>query len=387
MVLIDRKISDEIKELRTFYPVITITGPRQSGKTTLCKTLFPDYAYYNLEDAEIRERIKADPKGFINENSGGIIIDEAHHYPELFSLIQVTVDHEPDRRFILTGSSNFALLQNITQSLAGRTVLLTLLPLSLHELGGIVKETSTNALILNGGYPHIWAIPNYPRYAFYKNYYATYVERDVRQIINIKDISLFQKFIRLCAGRIGTECNASNLSNEVGVSSNTIQSWFSILAASYVAYQLPPYFANIGKRLIKTPKFYFYDVGLACYLLGIENEQQLNTHPLRGSLFENMVINEAMKNRLNKGKDPSLYFYKDKSQNEVDLIHIQGNELYAYEIKSSQTYNNEFYKGISYIKSLLGDKITRSALIYDGAVAINSQENGAINFRDFYLEQ
>lgn len=387
MTLIDRKISDEIKELRTFYPVITITGPRQSGKTTLCKTLFPDYAYYNLEDAEIRERIKADPKGFINENSGGIIIDEAHHYPELFSLIQVTVDHEPDRRFILTGSSNFALLQNITQSLAGRTVLLTLLPLSLHELGGIVKETSTNALILNGGYPHIWAIPNYPRYAFYKNYYATYVERDVRQIINIKDISLFQKFIRLCAGRIGTECNASNLSNEVGVSSNTIQSWFSILAASYVAYQLPPYFANIGKRLIKTPKFYFYDVGLACYLLGIENEQQLNTHPLRGSLFENMVINEAMKNRLNKGKDPSLYFYKDKSQNEVDLIHIQGNELYAYEIKSSQTYNNEFYKGISYIKGLLGDKITRSALIYDGAVAINSQENGAINFRDFYLEQ
>lgn len=387
MALIDRKISDEIKELRTFYPVITITGPRQSGKTTLCKTLFPDYAYYNLEDAEIRERIKADPKGFINENSGGIIIDEAHHYPELFSLIQVTVDHEPDRRFILTGSSNFALLQNITQSLAGRTVLLTLLPLSLHELGGIVKETSTNTLILNGGYPHIWAIPNYPRYAFYKNYYATYVERDVRQIINIKDISLFQKFIRLCAGRIGTECNASNLSNEVGVSSNTIQSWFSILAASYVAYQLPPYFANIGKRLIKTPKFYFYDVGLACYLLGIENEQQLNTHPLRGSLFENMVINEAMKNRLNKGKDPSLYFYKDKSQNEVDLIHIQGNELYAYEIKSSQTYNNEFYKGISYIKGLLGDKITRSALIYDGAVAINSQENGAINFRDFYLEQ
>jgi predicted AAA+ superfamily ATPase len=386
MKLIDRKISDEINALKTFYPVITITGPRQSGKTTLCKMMFPEYAYYNLEDAEIMERIKADPKGFIRENPGGIIIDEAHHYPELFPLIQVTVDQEPGRKFVLTGSSNFALLQSITQSLAGRTVLLTLLPLSLHELGDVVKETNTDTLIINGGYPHIWAIPDYPRYAFYKNYYATYVERDVRQIINIKDMFLFQKFIRLCAGRIGTECNASSLSNEVGVSSLTIQSWFSILAASYVAWQLPPYFANIGKRLIKTAKLYFYDVGLACYLLGIENETQLSTHPLRGSLFENMVINEAMKNRLNRGKDPDLYFYKDKSQREVDLLHAKGDQLSAYEIKSSQTWNNEFYKGINYIKGLFGEKITRSALLYDGTMAVNSQENGAMNFRDFYLE-
>lgn len=385
MILINRKISEEINRLKAYYPVITITGPRQSGKTTLCKNMFPDFAYFNLEDAEILERIKDDPKGFLNENSGGIIIDEAHHFPELFSIIQVTVDNEPERKFILTGSSNFSLLQSITQSLAGRTALLTLLPLSLHELGSMAKETNTNTLILNGGYPHIWAAAKYPRYSFYKNYYSTYVERDVRQIVNIKDISLFQKFIRLCAGRIGSECNASNLSNEVGVATNTIISWFSILAASYIAYQLPPYFENIGKRLIKTPKFYFYDVGLACYLLGIENEKQLNPHPLKGNLFENMVINEAMKNRLNNGKDPNLFYYKDKSKNEVDLIHTHGDELYAFEIKSSQTYHSEFYKGIVYLKSLLGNRITRSALIYDGTVEKKSLENGAMNFRDFYL--
>lgn len=386
MSLINREISKEIEVLKNFYPIITVTGPRQSGKTTLCKMMFPDYAYYNLEDAEIKEWIIADPKGFIKDNSGGIIIDEAHRYPELFSLIQVTVDKVKDKKFIITGSSNFSLLQHVTQSLAGRTALFTLLPLSLSELGDRIKRISTDTLILSGGYPRIWATTSHPHYAFYKNYYSTYVERDVRQIVNIKNISVFQKFIRLCAGRIGTECNASNLSNEVGASVSTIINWFSILAASYIAYQLPPYFANIGKRLVKTPKLYFYDVGLACYLLGIESEAQLNTHPLRGSLFENMVVNEAMKEQFNKGKDASLYFYKDKSQNEVDLIRLQGDELHAYEIKSSQTYNQGFYKGIKYLKGLLGERITRSALVYDGELSINTQENGAMNFRNFHME-
>lgn len=386
MSFIRRKLAKEINGLKKFYSVITITGPRQSGKTTLCKAEFPDFAFYNLEDAEVLERIKEDPKAFINENPGGIIIDEVHHFPGLLSLIQVTVDEEPGRRFVLTGSSNLSLLESITQSLAGRTALLTLLPLSFQELGDVVKETGTDTLMLNGGYPHIWAKPDFPRYAFYKNYYSTYIERDVRQIVNVKDILLFQKFVRLCAGRIGTECNASHLSNEVGTAVNTIIHWFSVLAASYVAYQLPPYFENVGKRLIKTPKLYFYDVGLACYLLGIENEGQLSTHPLRGSLFENMVINEAMKNRFNQGKDADLYFYKDKSQNEVDLLHVKGHELQAYEIKSAQTYNADFYKGLRYIKPLFGDRITRSALIYDGSLASDAPENGALNFRDFYLE-
>lgn len=385
MSLINRKITEEINRLKKYYPVITVTGPRQSGKTTLCKYLFPDYQYFNLEDAEILESVRLDPKGFMRAHTGNMIIDEVHHYPELFSLIQIVVDEQPDRKFILTGSSNFALLQSITQSLAGRAAVLTLLPLSLQELGDAIQVMDTDALMLSGGYPRLWAVPDFPRDAFYRNYYTTYIERDVRQIVNIKDMTLFQKFIRLCAGRVGMELNASNLSNEVGVATSTITNWLSMLSASYIAYLLPPYFANVRKRLVKTPKFYFYDVGLACYLLGIESTAQLSVHPLRGNLFENMVINEAVKNRLNQGKDPNLYFYRDKSQNEVDLIYEQGEALQAYEIKSAQTFNKEFYKGILYVKNLFGDKIARSAVIYDGDYEVIAQENGFLNFRHFQL--
>lgn len=386
MSLITRKIETEVSRIKNYYPVLTITGPRQSGKTTLCKSLFPDYKYFNLEDVVLLSRIKEDPKGFLNENREGMIIDEVHHYPELFSLIQVIVDKYPQRKFILTGSSNFSLLQSITQSLAGRTALFTLLPFSFRELGERIKELSTNELILKGSYPGVWA-NQIPPDIFYRNYYSTYIERDVRQIANIKDLSLFQKFIRLCAGRIGTECNQSHLANEVGISSTSITNWLSILAASYIAYMLPPYHENIHKRLVKTPKIYFYDVGLACYLLGIENEIHLKNHPLRGALFENMVINEAMKNRFNMGKEANLYFYKDKSQKEVDLIHIHVNQLYAYEIKSSQTFNTDYYKSIHYIKNIFGERLVRSALIYDGDIEKKNEENGAINFRNFYLEE
>lgn len=384
--LIYRNLTDEINRLIPHFPVITITGPRQSGKTTLCKELFPDYIYINLEDANLREQIQRDTKGFLEQYPKKLIIDEAHHYPELFSYIQVLVDPDPERRFILTGSSNFSLLANITQSLAGRTAILTLLPLSLRELGKTrIKEKSAETLILNGGYPAIWS-KGVPRDALYRNYYTTYIERDVRQIINIKDMKLFQTFIRLCAGRIGTEFNASALAGEVGTSVNTINSWISTLAASYVAYTLPPYFANIGKRLIKSPKLYFYDTGLAAYLLGIENEDQLATHPVKGALFENLVVNEAMKNRLNRGKDPNLYFYRDKSQKEVDLLHTQANEIYAYEIKSAQTFHKEFFKGIDYLKGIFGDRLTRTAVIFDGNDELLTEQNGIYNFRNFYLD-
>lgn len=384
--LIYRNLTDEINRLIPHFPVITITGPRQSGKTTLCKELFPDYIYINLEDANLREQIQRDTKGFLEQYPKKLIIDEAHHYPELFSYIQVLVDPDPERRFILTGSSNFSLLANITQSLAGRTAILTLLPLSLRELGKTrIQEKSAETLILNGGYPAIWS-KGVPRDALYRNYYTTYIERDVRQIINIKDMKLFQTFIRLCAGRIGTEFNASALAGEVGTSVNTINSWISTLAASYVAYTLPPYFANIGKRLIKSPKLYFYDTGLAAYLLGIENEDQLATHPVKGALFENLVVNEAMKNRLNRGKDPNLYFYRDKSQKEVDLLHTQANEIYAYEIKSAQTFHKEFFKGIDYLKGIFGDRLTRTAVIFDGNDELLTEQNGIYNFRNFYLD-
>lgn len=383
--LIYRKLTAEIERLIPHFPVITITGPRQSGKTTLCKELFPDYTYINLEDANLREQMQRDTKGFLENYPKKMVIDEAHHYPELFSYIQVLVDSDAERHFILTGSSNFSLLANITQSLAGRTAILTLLPLSLREIGETtINSLSTETLILNGGYPAIWS-KGVPRDALYRNYYSTYIERDVRQIINIKDMKLFQTFIRLSAGRIGTEFNASALAGEVGTSVNTINSWLSTLAASYIAYMLPPYFANIGKRLIKANKIYFYDTGLACYLLGIENEEQLVTHPAKGALFENIVVNEAMKNRLNKGKDPNLFFYRDKSQKEVDLLHTQANEIYAYEIKSAQTFHKEFFKGIDYLKGILGDRLARTAVIFDGKDELHTEQNGIYNFRNFYL--
>lgn len=383
--LIDREIEGEIINLSNHFPVITITGPRQSGKTTLCKQLFPEFVYINLEDMEIREQIQQDTKAYLNQYPQGVIIDEAHHYPDLFSYIQVIVDQDPARKFILTGSSNFSLLENITQSLAGRTYIFTLLPLSMHELGDRITGQSAETLILNGGYPAIWA-KNVPREALYKSYYTTYIERDMYKIINVKDIRQFQIFIRLCAGRIGSEFNASALAGEVGTSSNTINTWVNALAASYIAYMLPPYFVNIGKRLIKSPKIYFYDTGLAAYLLGIENEKQLSVHPLKGALFENMVVNEAMKNRLNKGKDPNLYFYRDKSQKEVDLLHTVANDIYAYEIKSAKSFHKEFFKGIDYVKGIFKDQITRSAIIYDGEDERDTVENGIYNFRKFYLD-
>lgn len=382
--MIHRNISNEITERIKYYPIVTLTGPRQSGKTTLCRALFPDYHYINMEQVGVREQIKADTQAFLNRYPN-VIIDEVHHYPEILSYIQVTVDEYPERRFVLTGSSNFQLLQNITQSLAGRTTVLTLLPLSLNELGSLKDSQSTDSLILRGGYPAVWS-KGYPHNIMYQDYYTTYVERDVRQIINIKDIDLFQRFIRLSAGRIGSEFNASALSGETGVAVSTIISWLSILKASYIVYTLQPYFANIGKRLTKTPKIYFYDTGLAAYLLGIETEEQLQVHPLRGNLFENMIVNEALKSRMNRGKDANLYFYRDKSQREVDLVHTTGNTLSAYEIKSSKTFNPDFFKGINYIKDIFKDRLTRSAVIYGGDTETPADEKGVINYRNFYLE-
>jgi predicted AAA+ superfamily ATPase len=382
--MIYRELEVEIRELLKFYPVITIVGPRQSGKTTLCQNLFPGYTYVNLEDADMREIVMNDPKRFLLSDPAGMVIDEVHHCPELFSYIQVIADQKTGRKFILTGSSNFSMLENITQSLAGRTAVLTLLPFSLSELGEM-KNSPAETLVFNGGYPGIWA-DGVAANTFYKHYYNTYVERDVRRIINIQDVSLFQRFIRLCAGRIGCECNASALAGEVGVVANTITKWFNTLSATYIVYMLQPYYRNIGKRLVKTPKIYFYDTGLVCYLLGIENEKQLSTHPLCGRIFENMIVNEAMKSRFNKGKDANLYYYRDKSQREVDLIHDNVNGLRIYEIKSAQRFQKEFFSGIDYLKNLFREQIVQSAIIYDGTYEIDQAEKGVYNFRSFTLD-
>ena len=373
-----------VYEAMPYFPVITITGPRQSGKTTLCKNLFPDLPYINLEEIRTREAIMQDTVKYLALYPDGLIIDEAHNYPDLFSYIMVAVDENPKLRYVLTGSSNFSLLAKITQSLAGRTAIFTLLPLSLQELENQKNSISTNKLILNGGYPAIYA-KNTPLHLFFSNYYTTYIERDVHQIINIKDMRAFQMLIRLTAGRISSEWNETSLSNEVGVTQKTIKQWLSVLAASYILYTLPPYYENIGKRLIKSPKIYFYDTGLACFLLGIENEEQLQNHPLRGALFENMVINEVLKGRFNAGKESNLFFFRDRSQKEVDLLHAQGRLLQLFEIKSAQTFHKEFHKGIDYLKNIFKERVQRSVLIYDGSFEQPIQEKGIYNFRNFEL--
>jgi predicted AAA+ superfamily ATPase len=364
------------------YPVVVLTGPRQSGKTTLCKNKFASYAYFNMENISLREQVAASPKGFLEQYApNGIILDEVQQYPELLSYVQVVADEHPSYRFILTGSSNFALMQQVTQSLAGRAALLTLLPLSLAELKECL-HADTNKLLLNGGYPAVWS-RQIPAYDVYRSYYATYVERDVRQLLNVKEINSFKTFIRLCAGRTGSECNAASLSNEVGVSAHTINHWISTLEASYVLFRLPPFYHNIGKRLVKVPKIYFYDTGLVCFLLGIENEQQLATHPLRGAIFENLIVLELLKSRFNAGKESNLYFYRDKSQREVDVLQDEGGLYRAYEIKSAKVFHKDFLNNLSYLKALLGDALTSTQVIYDGETDIDTPENGVINFRSF----
>ncbi|MDO4163408.1 MAG: ATP-binding protein [Bacteroides sp.] len=387
--LIYRNLSEEIKHSLDVFPVVTLTGPRQSGKTTLCRELYPDLPYINLEEIDMLSSLKDDPHRFFANHPNGAIIDEAHHYPDIFSYIQVYVDEDiyqgkKDRKFVVTGSSNFALLEKVTQSMAGRTAVLTLLPLSQKELQHSGRNVDTDRFILNGGYPAVWK-NEAAREMIYRNYFTTYVERDVRNIVQVKDLMAFQTFIRLCAGRIGTEFNASALSVAVGVSVPTIHNWLSILAASYTVYMLSPYHANIGKRLTKTPKLYFYDTGLATYLLGIENEQQLKTHPLRGELFENMVVNEITKEAFNKGRVENLYFYRDKSQREIDIIRLRALEIEAYEIKAGKSYNSDYYKHLKYLESLPSLAVRRTAVIYDGDTESHTAKEGLYNFRNFSL--
>ena len=380
---IDRVIQGELYRLNQLFPVVVVTGPRQSGKTTLCRNCFSGYHYANLEDITLREQILSAPRPFLKQYSDGLIIDEAQNLPELFSFLQVVTDEEPGCKFILTGSSNFNLMEKVTQSLAGRAATLTLLPFSLKELETF-SGTETDSLLLKGGFPSVWA-KGIPVADVSRNYYNTYIERDVRKLLNIKNLTKFQTFIRLCAGRVGTELNASVLSNETGVSVHTISEWMSVLEASWIIFRLQPFSRNIGKRLIKTPKIYFCDTGLVCFLLGIRTEEQLTLHPLRGSIFENYVVLEVLKIKLNQGRQPDLLFYRDKSQIEVDLLIQEGDLFSAFEIKSAKSFHREFLKNLDYIRKILGKKLVSTMLIYDGETEIVTPENGMVNFRNLKL--
>ena len=390
MSLVNRILSEGINEALRYLPVVTLTGPRQSGKTTLCRELYPQLPYANLEDAATLAEVQSDPKAFLGKYPQGAILDEAQNYSDIFSYLQVQVDEDRfqgsnDRHYIVTGSNNFSLMESVTQSMAGRTAVMTLLPLSTQEILSHSPSATTSQMLLHGGYPAVWTTSDAARQMLLANYYTTYIERDVRRLINVKDLQAFQTFIRLCATRVGQEFNASALSIDVGVSVPTIKHWLSILAASYVVYLLHPYYANIGKRLTKTPKLYFYDTGLAAFLLGIQNEEQMDLHPLRGNLFENMVVNDFMKHGYNQGQEELLFFYRDKSQREVDIMRVlPPDRVEAYEVKAAQTFQTRFFDNLNYLRPLLGDRLLRTTVIYDGQQENPQQENGFLNFRHLF---
>lgn len=363
--MIDRKLKDSIKENIAYFPIVTVTGPRQSGKTTLIRTMFPDMPYYSLENPDTLAMAMNDPMAFLMQHSEGMVLDEVQNAPQLLSYLQGVVDEHRDRKYILSGSSQFSLQNSISQSLAGRTAVLELLPVSLAELNGIAPLDDPDHLTFSGFYPAVMAGDNVP-HLFYPAYVRTYLERDVRSLLQVKDLYRFQTFLRLCAGRVGSLFNASELSNEVGVSVNTVLSWLSVLQASYIVFLLHPYFENSRKRLTKTPKLYFHDTGLACYLLGIGSEQQLATDRMRGHLFENMVIADIVKRFSNEGRVPELMFYRDSNGNEVDLLVAKGQAIEAYEIKSSATYNSSFESVFGKLTPVLDARLTRRAVVYGG---------------------
>ncbi|MBR4786436.1 MAG: ATP-binding protein [Bacteroidales bacterium] len=365
--MINRTLKNTILKNLRYFSVVTITGPRQSGKTTLLKSMYPELPYFSLENPDTREMAISDPTAFLAQGSDGMILDEVQNTPALLSYLQGIVDEHPQRKFLLSGSSQFSLQSSITQSLAGRTAVLELLPLSLQEMSDNASDISdVNRLIYSGFYPSLHADLNIPR-LFYPAYVRTYLERDVRGFLQISDLYRFQTFLKLCAGRVGSLFNASELSNEVGVAVNTIRAWLSVLQASYIVFMLHPYYENTRKRLTKTPKLYFYDTGLACYLMGIENERQLQTDRMRGHLFENLVVADVMKRRTNSGCEAGLMFYRDSNGNEIDLLVPNGTGLEAYEIKSAATYSSSFETGFRNLPEQLSSRLTHRAVIYNGS--------------------
>ena len=361
--MIQREAEKELIKLAEQFRAVAVTGPRQSGKTTLVRKVFSQKPYVNLENPDIRRFAVEDPRGFLSNYPEGAILDEVQRAPELFSYLQQILDEHDDKGlFILTGSNNFLLQNNISQSLAGRVAYLFLLPLSLAEISTQGKQ-GTNQSLFKGGYPALYNEPVEPT-KFYANYIRTYIERDVRLLKNITDLFAFERFLRLCAGRTGQLLNMSSLATEVGVDVKTIGSWIGVLETSFIVFRLQPYHRNFNKRIVKMPKLYFYDTGLALALLGVENSSQLALHPFRGSLFENLVIVDFLKRRYNNGQTNNLFFWRDNTGNEIDLLIEINNWRVPVEIKSGQTITNDFFKGIRYWNKLT--KNEGGILIYDG---------------------
>ncbi len=366
--MIKRDLQEQLIKSAKYYPVVSILGPRQSGKTTLAKNTFINHKYVSLEDLDMRKFAKEDPRAFLEtyKNEHGIILDEFQNVPDILSYIQTYVDtHQQMGYFVLTGSQNFLVNETISQTLAGRISINTLLPLSISELNqASLLPDNVNNLIYKGFYPAIYS-RQVPAELWYHDYLQTYVERDVRQITQVTDLSLFQTFVRLCAGRIGQLLNLTSLANDCGISDHTARRWISLLEASYIIFLVQPHHKNFSKRLIKSPKIYFYDTGFASYLLNISPDQ-LFTHYLRGGLFECLVIAELYKHYYNAGQRPQVYFWRDVSGNEIDCILERGQELIPIEIKSGMTISENFFSGLKHWNTLATGKPEGGYLVYGG---------------------
>ena len=369
--MIKRDVSKTVKDYSNFFNIVAVVGPRQSGKTTLVKNTFKNFTYKNLEEPDTYQFAEDDPREFLNYKGNGLIIDEAQKLPQLFSYIQTIVDNNPKAKFILTGSQNFLIYEKITQTLAGRIGILRLLPFSINEIN-INSKTDVDSLIFNGFYPPIYD-KKIPPEIWLTNFIQTYVEKDIRQIKNITNYSLFTKFIKICAGRTGQTLNLTSISNDIGISVNTVKSWLSILETSFIITLLRPFHKNFNKRIVKSPKLYFIDTGLVCSLLGIKEKAQVDTHYMKGALFENLLISELLKFYFNKGKEAPLYYWRDKSGREIDCLIDTGMKTYAFEFKYSSTANISFAKNLEYWNSLSNNNPDNSFVIFRGSGSIKNK--------------
>lgn len=379
---INRKIENIVTEASQYFPVISVTGPRQSGKSTLLRHLFPDAVAYSMKDLNVREFAQNDPIAFLNNDKGKMMfIDEIQKVPALLDYMQGIVDENPDRRFCITGSSNLELLRGLSESLPGRAGVFELMPMTYDETREQQSDKSLDELLFDGLYPAVCARKNTAR-LFYPSYVKTYLEKDVRDLLKIQDQLQFMRFMKLCAARVGSLFNASEVANEIGVDSKTVTRWLSVLQASYLITLLPPYFENVTKRVVKTPKLYFNDPGLACYLLDIESPKQLSRDKMRGCIFENFIVLEILKHRFNQGLENGVFFYRDSNQNEVDILLKQEGEITAIEVKSSSTYTAEFEKSLKKIQDYVKTPVARKIVVYAGDFENTAGDIKVVNYKN-----